>query len=167
VLAHESGMTAPVDPLGGSYYVESLTDELEQRVHAELAEIDRRGGTLAALTEEYQQGEIAQAAYEFQRAVEDGSSVIVGVNAFADEGDELRPAPQAIDAEAERQQVERTHAVRAGRNQEAADLALATLTDAARGTVNVLPRILACVEAHVTLGEISDALRDAWGEHRP
>jgi methylmalonyl-CoA mutase N-terminal domain/subunit len=167
VLAHESGMTAPVDPLGGSYYVESLTDALEERVHAELAEIDRRGGTLAALAEEYQQDEIAQAAYEFQRAVEDGSSVIVGVNAFADEGDELRPAPQAIDAEAERQQVARTQAVRAARNQEAADLALAALTEAARGTANVLPRILACVEAQVTLGEISDALRDAWGEHRP
>jgi methylmalonyl-CoA mutase N-terminal domain/subunit len=168
VLAHESGMVAPVDPLGGSYYVESLTNALEELVHAELAEIDRRGGTLAALADGYQQDQIAQAAYEFQRAVEDGTAIIVGVNAYAEEGAaEQRPAPQAIDADGERQQVQRTQAVRAGRDQADADAALTALTDAARGTENVLPRILACVEARVTLGEISDGLRSAWGEHRP
>jgi methylmalonyl-CoA mutase N-terminal domain/subunit len=166
VLAHESGMSAPVDPLGGAYYIESLTDALEERVQAELAEIDARGGTLAALADGYQQAEIAQAAYEFQRAVEAGSTVIVGVNAFTDGGDEQRAAPQAIDADAERRQVERTRAVRAGRDQAAAEAAQAALTEAARGTENVLPRILACVEARVTLGEISDGLRAAWGEHR-
>jgi methylmalonyl-CoA mutase N-terminal domain/subunit len=167
VLAHESGLTAPVDPLGGSYYVESLTDALEERVHAELAEIDARGGTLSALADGYQQGEIAQAAYEFQRAVEAGASVIVGVNAYTDGGEEQRPAPQAIDADAEQRQVDRTRAVRAARDQAAADAALTALTDAARGTENVLPRILTCVEARVTLGEVSDGLRSAWGEHRP
>jgi methylmalonyl-CoA mutase N-terminal domain/subunit len=167
VLAHESGVAAPVDPLGGSYYVESMTDALEERVTAELAEIDARGGTLAALVEGYQQGEIAQAAYAFQRAVEAGDTVIVGVNAFADGGDAQRPAAQAIDPDAERRQVERTRAVRAARDQSAADAALARLGDAARGTDNVLPRILACVEARVTLGEISDALRATWGEYRP
>jgi methylmalonyl-CoA mutase N-terminal domain/subunit len=167
VLIHESGMAAPVDPLGGSYYVEALTDALEQRVHAELAEIDRRGGTLAALDDGYQQGEIAQAAYDFQRAVEAGQTVIVGVNAFADGGDEQRPAPQAIDPDGERRQVERTRAVRQARDQAAADAAMSALADAARGTQNVLPRILACVESRVTLGEISDTLRAAWGEYRP
>jgi methylmalonyl-CoA mutase, N-terminal domain len=167
VLAHESGLTAPVDPLGGSYYVESLTDALEERVHAELAQIDARGGTLSALADGYQQGEIAQAAYEFQRAVEAGASVIVGVNAYTDGGEEQRPAPQAIDADAEQRQVDRTRAVRAARDQAAADAALTALTDAARGTENVLPRILTCVEARVTLGEVSDGLRSAWGEHRP
>jgi methylmalonyl-CoA mutase N-terminal domain/subunit len=169
VLAHESGVTAPVDPLGGSYYLEALTDALERRVAAELAEIDRRGGTLAALAEGYQQGEIAQAAYEFQRAVEAGERIVVGVNAFAEgePGAEQRPAPQAIDPEAEQRQVERTRAVRAARDASTAAEAVGALTTAARGTENVLPRIRAAVEAGVTLGEISDALRDAWGEYRP
>jgi methylmalonyl-CoA mutase, N-terminal domain len=167
VLAHESGVAAPVDPLGGSYYIESLTDALEERVTAELAEIDARGGTLAALAEGYQQGEIAQAAYAFQRAVEAGDTLIVGVNAFADGGDAQRPAAQTIDPDAEQRQVERTRAVRAARDQSAADAALARLSEAARGTENVLPRILACVEARVTLGEISDGLRAIWGEYRP
>ncbi|MEP6468396.1 MAG: methylmalonyl-CoA mutase family protein [Chloroflexota bacterium] len=167
VLAHESGVAAPVDPLGGSYYIESLTDALEERVTAELAEIDARGGTLAALAEGYQQGEIAQAAYAFQRAVEAGDTLIVGVNAFADGGDAQRPAAQTIDPDAEQRQVERTRAVRAARDQSAADAALARLSEAARGTENVLPRILACVEARVTLGEISDGLRATWGEYRP
>ncbi|HEY7526780.1 MAG TPA: methylmalonyl-CoA mutase family protein [Candidatus Limnocylindria bacterium] len=167
VLAHESGVVSPVDPLGGSWYVEALTDALEERVTAELAEIDRRGGTLAAIGEGYQQGEIAQAAYETQRAVEANESIVVGLNAFTEGGDEQRPSPQAIDPQAEARQVERTRAVRAGRDQAAASAALDALGAAARGTENVLPRILTCVEAGVTLGEISDGLRAAWGEYRP
>jgi methylmalonyl-CoA mutase N-terminal domain/subunit len=91
----------------------------------------------------------------------------VGVNRFTDEGEEQRPAPQAIDPDEERRQVERTRAVRAARDQQAADAALESLAGAARGTENLLPRIRTCVEARVTLGEISDALRAAWGEHRP
>jgi methylmalonyl-CoA mutase N-terminal domain/subunit len=167
VLAHESGVVSPVDPLGGSYYVETLTDALEERVMAELEEIDRRGGTLAAIRDGYQQGEIAQAAYETQRAVEAGDAIIVGLNAFAEGGEEQRPAPQAIDPGAEARQVARTRAARAGRDQTAADGALEDLGRAAGGTENVLPRILACVEAGVTLGEISDSLRATWGEYRP
>ncbi|MGH2456468.1 MAG: acyl-CoA mutase large subunit family protein [Candidatus Limnocylindria bacterium] len=167
VLAHESGMTAPVDPLGGSYYLEWLTDRLDDGVAAELAEIERRGGTLAALADGYQQGEIADAAYRFQRELEAGERIVVGVNAFTEEGEAQRPSPQPIDPEDERRQVERTRAVRATRDAAAAATAVETLEAAARGTENVLPRIRACVEARVTLGEISDALRRAWGEHRP
>jgi methylmalonyl-CoA mutase N-terminal domain/subunit len=167
VLAHESGVTAPVDPLGGSWYVEALTDEIEERVAAELAEIDRRGGTLAALAEGYQPGEIAQAAYDAQRAVESGERVVVGVNAFAEAGDEQRPQPQSIDPADERRQVERTRAVRAARDPVAAAAALDALETAAAGTENVLPRIRDCVEANLTVGEISHALRRAWGEYRP
>jgi methylmalonyl-CoA mutase, N-terminal domain len=167
VLAYESGLTAPADPLGGSYYLEVLTDELEERVRAVLAEIERRGGTLAALEAGYQQDEIAGAAYEFQRAVERGERVVVGLNAFAEDGVEQHPMPQEIDPEAERRQVERTRAVRAGRDAVAADLAVAALREAARGTENLVPRIRAAVEARVTLGEISDALRAEWGEYRP
>ncbi len=167
VLAFESGVTAPTDPLGGSYYLESLTDALEVRIWAELREIDDRGGTLAALQDGYQQNAIGQAAYDFQRAVESGERLVVGVNAFIEAGDEQRPLAQVIDPEAERRQIERTRAVRDGRDAAVAAEALAALGAAARGTENVLPRIRACVDASVTLGEISDTLRDAWGEYRP
>jgi methylmalonyl-CoA mutase N-terminal domain/subunit len=167
VLAHEAGVASTVDPLGGSYYVESLTNALEVRIWAELEAIDHRGGTLAALADGYQQGEIGDAAYAFQRQVEAEERIVVGVNAFTEGGDEQRPEPQAIDPDEERRQVERTRAVRAGRDASAAASALERLADAARGTDNLLPRIRIAVEAGVTLGEISDALRAAWGEYRP
>ncbi len=167
VLAFESGVAATADPLGGSYYVEALTRDLEERVWAELREIDDRGGTLAALADGYQQNAIGDAAYRVQRAIEGGERVIVGANAFVEEGDELRPAPQRIDEAAERRQIERTRAVRESRDPGGASAAIASLDAAARGTENVLPRIKACVEAAVTLGEISDVLRAAWGEYRP
>jgi methylmalonyl-CoA mutase N-terminal domain/subunit len=167
VLAHESGLAAPVDPLGGSYYVEALTDALEALVWSELQAIDDRGGTLAALAAGYQPDQIADAAYDYQRAVERREAIVVGVNAFADAGDVQRPAPQHIDPDLEARQVARTRAVRAGRDAEAARQALAALSEAASGTENVLPRIRACVEARVTLGEIAGTLRYAWGEYRP
>jgi methylmalonyl-CoA mutase N-terminal domain/subunit len=167
VLASESGVSSPVDPLGGSYYVEALTDEIEERVHAELAEIDRRGGTLAALGDGYQQGAIADAAYEAQRAIETGERIVVGVNAFVEEGDEQRPQAQVIDPEAEAEQVARTQAVRAGRDAVRAAETTTALEAAAGGTENVVARIRACVESQVTLGEISNTLRRVWGEYRP
>jgi methylmalonyl-CoA mutase N-terminal domain/subunit len=167
VLASESGVSVPVDPLGGSFYVEALTKEVEERVEAELAEIDRRGGTLAALADGYQQAEIAEAAYVAQRAIETGERIVVGVNAFAEGGDEQRPQAQVIDPQAEAEQIARTRAVRAARDAAGATRATASLEAAAAGTENVVPRIRACVEVGVTLGEISDALRRVWGEHRP
>jgi methylmalonyl-CoA mutase, N-terminal domain len=167
VLYHEGGVAATVDPLGGSYYVETLTGRIVEGAFQELGRIDDMGGTLAALEAGYQPDAIGDAAYEVQRAVEAGERIIVGVNAFTDEGDEQRPAPQAIDPELERQQVERTRAVRARRDTGAADAARVALTTAASGTENVLPRIRAAVEADVTLGEIATALRGVWGEHRP
>jgi len=167
VLAAESGVSIPVDPLGGSYYLEALTEEIEERVQAELAEIDRRGGTLAALADGYQQDAIADAAYAAQRAIETGEQIVVGVNAFVEDLAEQRPQAQVIDPEAEAAQVARTHAVRAGRDPARATEATAALEAAAGGTENVVPRIRACVEAQVTLGEISGALRRVWGEYRP
>jgi methylmalonyl-CoA mutase N-terminal domain/subunit len=125
------------------------------------------GGTLTALADGYQQDAIGDAAYEVQRAVEAGERIIVGVNAFTDEGDEQRPQAQVIDAELEARQVERTRAVRQRRDASRADEAVRALETAAAGTENVLPRIRAAVEADVTLGEISNALRRVWGEHRP
>ncbi|HJT63211.1 MAG TPA: methylmalonyl-CoA mutase family protein [Candidatus Limnocylindria bacterium] len=172
VLAHESGLTAPIDPLGGSWYVESLTDALDERATAELTRLDELGGPLAALEAGYQAGAIADAAYADQRALEAGESLVVGVNAFTDVddgtvGDSARPQPQVIDPAAEREQAERTAAVRTARDPDTAAASLDALGTAARGTENLLPRIRACVEADVTLGEIADALRAAWGEHRP
>jgi len=167
VLYSESGVTATVDPLGGSYYVETLTNQIEERALAEISAIDERGGTLAALADGYQQDAIGDAAYEQQLAVEAGERVIVGVNAYAEEGVELAPEPQRIDPALEATQVERTRAIRATRDQAVADAAVADLERAAAGTENVLPRIRACVEAAVTLGEIANAMRRVWGEHRP
>ncbi len=167
VLFAESGVAATVDPLAGSYYVESLTEEIFERSLAELASIDERGGTLAALADGYQSNAIGDAAYETQRAVEAGDRVIVGVNAFTDDGAEQRAEPQAIAPDLAARQVERTRAVRARRDQSAADMAVAALEGAAAGTENVLPRIRTAVEADVTLGEIAHALRRVWGEYRP
>ncbi len=167
VLANESGVTSPVDPLAGSYYIEALTGELEERIWAQIAAIDAQGGTVRALERGYQQNEIADAAYAFQRAIESGEQLVVGVNAFAEAGDEQRPAAQLIDPETARRQVERTQAVRDGRDAAGAAAVVAALESAAAGTENLLPRIRACVEASVTLGEISHALRRVWGEYRP
>lgn len=160
-------MTSTADPLGGSYYLEWLTDQLDAGVTSELATIAGRGGTLAALAEGYQQDAIGDAAYAAQRALEAGERIVVGVNAFTEGGDVQRPAAQAIDPEAEAQQVARTRAVRAARDGAAAGSAVEALRLAAAGTENLLPRIRAAVEAQVTLGEISGAMRDVWGEHRP
>ena len=145
--------------------MEALTDELERRVDAELAAIDERGGAVAAIAEGYQANEIGDAAYATQRAIEAGERIVVGVNRYAD-GSEVRPEPQRIDPAAEAEQIARTRAVREGRDPAAADAALAALTEAAAGTENVLPRMRACVETGVTLGEISHALRSVGGEHR-
>jgi methylmalonyl-CoA mutase N-terminal domain/subunit len=167
VLYHEAGVAATVDPLAGSFYVEALTEAIFERSMAELKHIDDLGGTLVALRAGSQPDAIGDAAYDVQRAIESGERIIVGVNAFTDEGDEQRPAPQAIDPELEARQVERTRAVRARRDAGAAAAAVEALTSAAVGTENVLPRIRAAAEADVTLGEIANALRGVWGEHRP
>jgi methylmalonyl-CoA mutase N-terminal domain/subunit len=169
VLYNESGVAATVDPLAGSWFVESLTDEIAERALDEIAAIDDRGGTLAALADGYQQDAIGDAAYDVQRAVESGDRIIVGLNAFADvdDGDEQRPEPQAIDPDLEARQVARTLALRERRDAAAAATAIAMLEAAAAGTENVLPRIRACVEADVTVGEVAGALRRTWGEHRP
>jgi methylmalonyl-CoA mutase N-terminal domain/subunit len=167
VLYHESGVAATADPLGGSWYVEHLTDEIATQALQEIDEIDARGGTVAALADGYQPDAIGDAAYEVQRAVDAGERIVVGVNAFADDEVEQRPEPQLIAPELEAEQVARTRAVRERRDQATATARLAELASAAAGTENLLPRIRACVEADVTLGEISHALRSVWGEHRP
>jgi len=165
ILAHESGVTETPDPLAGSYYVESLTNELERLANDELAEIDALGGTIAALEHGYQQRRIQESAYLVQRRIESGDQVVVGVNRFQDEAG-ITPPIQRIDPEGERRQVEALQQVRAERDPAAWSSALARLEDCARGEENVMPALIEAVRAYATVGEISDHLRAAWGEHR-
>ncbi len=165
ILAHESGVTETPDPLAGSYYVETLTNELEARARDLLAEIDALGGTLAAIEGGFQQRQIQEAAYRVQRAVESGDQVVVGVNAFRDE--EVRTPPTLrIDPDGERRQVEAVRRVRAERDPAAWEAALRRVDEAARGTENLMPALVEAVGAYATVGEISNVLRAAWGEHR-
>jgi methylmalonyl-CoA mutase N-terminal domain/subunit len=165
ILAHEAGVTETPDPLGGSWYVESLTNELEAAAQRDLDEIDGLGGTLAAIEAGYQQRRIQESAYRAQAAIERGDQVVVGLNRYQDE--QPRTASiQRIDPEAERRQVAGLQRVRAERDGAAWTAALRRLEDAARGTENLLPPLLEAVQAYATVGEISDRLRAAWGVHR-
>ena len=165
ILAYESGVTETPDPLAGSYFVETLTNELEAAATAYLAEIDALGGTLAAMGAGYQQRQIQESAYRVQREIDGGSKVVVGVNSFLDEP-VAAPPIQRIDPEAERGQVERLRRVRAERDPAAWSSTVGRLEDAARGSDNLMPPIIEAVQAYATTGEIADRLRAAWGVHR-
>jgi methylmalonyl-CoA mutase N-terminal domain/subunit len=165
VIAHESGVADVADPLGGSYVVESWTEEIVRRARDYLRRIDDLGGALAALERGFQQREIAEAAYRCQMAVEEKREIVVGVNAFELPGEPPIEALR-IDPAAEREQVERLRALRGRRTGERAAAALGGLTAAAREDRNVMPAVLECVRAEATLGEISNALREVYGEFR-
>jgi methylmalonyl-CoA mutase, N-terminal domain len=165
ILAYEAGVTETPDPLGGSYFVESLTDELEAAALEYLAEIDAAGGTLKALEAGFQQRAIQEAAYRTQLAVDRGEQIVVGVNRFRDEETHTPPI-QRIDPDGERRQVEGVRRVRAERDPAVWAAAIRRLEDAARGTENLLPPIIEAVRAYATVGEISDRLRATWGVHR-
>ncbi len=165
ILAYEAGVTETPDPLAGSYYVESLSNELEAAAWAYLDQIESMGGTLVAIERGFQQREIQEAAYRVQQAIESGDQVVVGVNRFRD--DEVRTPPiQKIDPDGERRQIEGVQRVRAERSAESWSAAMDELGRVASGEGNLMPAILAAVRAHATVGEISDRLRVAWGEHR-
>src|SRR5690349_124762 len=165
ILAYEAGVTETPDPLAGSYYVESLSNALEAAAWAYLDEIEELGGTLPAIERGFQQREIQEAAYRVQRAIDAGEQVVVGVNRFTD--DQLATPPtQRIDPDGERRQIERVRSVRAERSGEAWTAAMDDLEAVARSDGNLMPAILAAVRAYATVGEISDRLRVAWGEHR-
>ncbi len=165
ILAHESGVTETPDPLAGSWFVETLTNELEAAAQDYLDEIGAMGGTLAAIETGFQQRQIQEAAFRVQQEVERGDRVVVGVNKFRDEAT-VTPPIQRIDPEGERRQVERLQQVRAERDPQAWEAALGRLEDAARGGDNLLPPLIEAVTAYATVGEISNRLRVAWGEHR-
>jgi methylmalonyl-CoA mutase N-terminal domain/subunit len=164
VIAHESGVTKAIDPLGGSYYIEGLTDQIERGVMDYLDRIDAMGGTLRAIESGFMQSEIQNAAYRFQREVESGERVVVGVNRFQTDGGAGVPAFR-LDPALERAQITRLREVRAGRNSADVHARLARIREGARGSVNLMPLIVDAAEAYATVGEISDALRDEFGEY--
>jgi methylmalonyl-CoA mutase N-terminal domain/subunit len=167
ILAYEAGVTETPDPLAGSYFVETLTNDLEATANELLAEIDAMGGTLRAIEAGFQQRQIQEAAYRVQQAIESGEQVVVGLNRFIDEDDGgIHPPLQTIDAHGEARQIEGVRRVRAERDPERWRRAMEALDERARGEGNLLPLLIEAVDARATLGEISDALRRAWGEHR-
>jgi methylmalonyl-CoA mutase, N-terminal domain len=162
ILAAEGGATDSADPLGGSYFVEALTDELEARAAELIGRVDELGGSVEAIERGFVQAEIEQSAFEWQQQVERGERAIVGVNRFredAAEGVELH----RLDPEAERRQLERTARVRTGRNAEDAAAALEAVRETARGEANLLPPLREALRAHCTVGEICETLRAEWG----
>jgi methylmalonyl-CoA mutase N-terminal domain/subunit len=165
IIAYESGVTAVPDPFGGSIYIEQRTDEIEAGARAYIERIDSMGGTLAAIERGFIQGEIQNAAYEYQKAVEEGRQVVVGVNKFkTNEPNEVKPF--RINTDLETQQIERLRAVRASRSAAAVENSIRSLEAAARSSENLLPHILEACRALATVGEISNCLRGVFGEYR-
>ena len=164
ILAYESGVPQVVDPLGGSWYVEKLTQDLEEEAEAYLEKIRSLGGMLQAIESGYVQREIQEAAYQQQARLESGDEIVVGVNRF--ESEEAPIEVLRIDPEVERRQVSRLKTLRKGRDSTRVEGALENIRQSARGPANLMPVIIAAVEAYATVGEIADAMRDVFGEHK-
>jgi len=171
IIAAETGVANTADPVGGSYTIEAMTDRLEQDAAAILDRIESLGGTLAAIEQGWIQHQIEDAAYETQRSIDDGSTAVVGVNRFAEssretaEHETAAPATFGIDPESEQRQIQRVRDVRAGRDHATWRAALGAVGAAARTEMNLVPPVLAAVEAYATVGEIADELRGVFGEH--
>ncbi len=164
ILAHETGATDTSDPLGGSYYLEALTAELEQQARELIDRVDELGGAVAAIEQGFVQAEIEASAYRYQTEVESGERVVVGVNRF-DEDDAERVEILQVDPETEQRQRERTARVRADRETERAEAALAEVRRVAEGDANLLPAMREALRASATVGEICGVLRDLWGTY--
>ena len=164
ILAYENGVGDTVDPLGGSYFIEYLTNKLEKEVNRYIEEIDKLGGAMAAIEQGYQQRQIQESSYRYQMEIESGRKVIIGVNKFAS------PSPKIpilrVNPEAEKRQKERLAQVKKERDENRVKATLARLEEVAKGTENTMPAILECVEAYATLGEICDVLRKVFGTQR-
>jgi methylmalonyl-CoA mutase, N-terminal domain len=165
VIAYESGAAQTIDPLAGSYYIESLTDEIEKLAAEYLGKIEVMGGMLRAIERGYVQQEIQNAAYEYQQAVDEGQAIVVGVNRFEVAEEKSIPI-QTIDPALEPKQIERVRALRAKRDAAAWKAALTQVESTARSSENLMPKIIAAIEANATVGEISDVLRKIFGEYR-
>jgi len=166
IIAHETGVADTIDPMAGSYYVESLTNELEERALAILDRVEDLGGAVAAVESGYVQSEIQEASVAYQREIESGERVIVGVNRYIDHDEDATPIFRPNLAVVEHQ-LQRVARVRAERDQGAVDTALQRLREAARGDANLMGPIFAAVRSYATLGEMCGVLREEWGEYRP
>ncbi len=166
IIAYESGVADTIDPLAGSYLVEYLTDEIERRASEYIARIDNMGGVLAAIEVGYIQDEIQNAAYDFQQALERGEEIVVGVNAFQTEGN-IELERLRVDPTIESGQRKRLAVLRLQRDPNRVQDLLTRLENAAHGKDNLMPLLISCVEADITLGEICHTLREAWGEYEP
>ncbi|HMS15517.1 MAG TPA: methylmalonyl-CoA mutase family protein, partial [Planctomycetota bacterium] len=166
ILAFESGVTDTVDPLGGAPYIEALTDDLEARAQGFISRIDSLGGAARAIELGYVQREIMQAAYAYQKAVESGEEVVVGVNRFEDAGSEDDPPIFEVDESLLHRRLEQLDRVRAERDGTRAQEALVALNRGAQGSQNLFPLVLECVEARVTVGEICSVLEKIFGRYR-
>jgi methylmalonyl-CoA mutase N-terminal domain/subunit len=164
ILAHEAGGTDSADPLGGAYFVEVLTQELEERARELIGRIDELGGAVEAIEQGFTQHEIEEAAFQHERQVAAGEKVVVGVNRFH-EGEEKEIELHTLDPEAERRQIARTESIRAERDADLADRALDGLREAARGTANLLYPLREALAARCTVGEICNALREEFGSY--
>jgi methylmalonyl-CoA mutase, N-terminal domain len=165
IVGHETGVANTIDPLAGSYYIESLTNEIERRAQLYLDKIESLGGTLRAIEQGYIQQEIQNAAYDFQQGVDRLENVIVGVNRFQTEGEKSVPVLR-IDEALEGRQIERVRSLRQRRDKAKWEAALRSVEDAARGDQNLMPHIIHAVESYCTVGEISDTLRRIFGEYQ-
>ena len=165
IIAYESGVTDTVDPLGGSYYVECLTNQIEDKAMRYINEIDKMGGALKAIEKGYIQREIASSAYNHKRVVDSGEQVIVGVNKFKVK-EEQAPKVLEIGEEVEKSQIERLKRLKQERDNQKVNKVLDRVRNVARGDENVMPALIETVKAYATVGEISDALRDVFGEYR-
>jgi methylmalonyl-CoA mutase N-terminal domain/subunit len=164
VIAHETGVANTVDPLGGSYFVEALTDRMEEQAYAYFRKIDELGGMVEAVKRNYPQREIADAAFELQERVDGGEQVVVGVNRYT-EGDDGETPILHIDPALERKQIGRLQASRAARDGAQVERTLAALREAAAGEANLMPHLLDCARAHATEGEMVEALQQVWGSY--
>ena len=164
IIAYESGVPDAVDPLGGSYFIEQFTDEIERKATEYVRKIDGMGGAIRAIEQQYYQTEIADSAYKYQQSIERNEKVVVGMNEFVME-EAVRPQLFKIDEGVRAEQVRRLQTLKSRRDEKKVQSALETLASEAAGTNNVLPFILIAVESDCTLGEISDTFRRVWGEY--
>ena len=167
IVAHESGAADTVDPLAGSYYIESLTNDIEEEAAEIIEQIDERGGAEAAVEEQWTQRQIQDVAYDRQQEIEEGDRVIVGVNEFQIEEEEVDVDIQEVSEDDERRQIENLEEVKEWRDDEDVEAALEAVRDAAQGDANLMLPIVDAVKAYATIGEISNVLRDEFGEYHP
>jgi len=165
IIAHESGVTNTVDPLGGSYFIESLTQEIETRVNDYLTRIEAMGGVVKAIEQGFIQKEIQDSAYTYQKQIENKQRILVGLNAFSSNSEQVRFELHQLPEAREKEQVQKLHRLKSDRDQPQVKKHLQAISTAAQGSVNLMPFLIAAVQAQATIGEISDVLREIFGTY--